>query len=81
MVFGLFNKTPKKFIAHRLDPARGYYTDEIVPNSEADAKRLAQLADGEKIYFITYYEDGEPIENIVPASKKELWLNLKREHY
>ena len=80
-MFGLFNKVPKKFIAHRLDPMRGYYTDEVTPDSDADAKRLAQIADGEKLYFITYYEDGKPVENIVPASKKQLWINLKIEQY
>ena len=80
-MFGIFNKTPKKFIAHRLDPMRGYYTDEVIPDTEDDAKRLAQIADGDKLYFITYYEDGQPIENIVPASKKQLWLKLKNEQY
>ena len=80
-MFNIFNKTPKKFIAHRLDPLRGYYTDEVVPESDEDAKRLAQIADGDKLYFITYYEEGKPVESLVPASNKRVWINLKNTQF
>jgi len=80
-MFNIFNKMPKKFIAHRLDPLRGYYTDEVVPESDEDAKRLAQIADGDKLYFITYYEEGKPVESLVPASNKQVWINLKNTQF
>lgn len=80
-MFGFFNRPPKKFIAHHLDPMRGYFTDEVIPDSEDDAKRLAQIADGDKLYFLTHYEDGKPVETIVHASQKQHWMNLKNEHY
>jgi hypothetical protein len=77
-MFGIFNKSQKKFIAHCLDPMQGYHTKEITPNSEDDAERLSQFAEGGNLYFITYYEDGEPVEQMVPASQKQIWLNLKK---
>jgi hypothetical protein len=80
-MFGLFRSTPKVFTAHCLDAKRGYYTTEVVPESDSDAKRLAEFADGNNLYFITHYENGESVENIVPAAQKALWLALKKEHY
>ena len=71
-------QSQKKFIAHCLDPMQGYHTKEITPNSEDDAERLSQFAEGGNLYFITYYEDGEPVEQMVPASQKQIWLNLKK---
>ena len=57
-MFGFFRSVPKKFVGHVLDPMKGYHTTEIVPSSEADGKRLAEIADGDKIYILVYYEQG-----------------------
>jgi hypothetical protein len=81
-MFRFFKKSvPEKFVGHVLDPMKGYYTTEIVPSSEADGKRLAEIADGDKIYILVYYEQGERVENLVHASKKNVWLNLKNSQY
>ncbi len=80
-MFSLFKSTPKKFVAHCLDPEKGYHTKTITPSTEADAKALAQMADGENLYFLYYFEEGEKIEQIVPASKKDVWYQLKNQHY
>ena len=80
-MFGLFKKTPPVFIGHYLDPKRGYYTEEITPESDGDAKKLAQIADGNIVYLLTHYENGEPTTRMIPASQKQVWLKLKRDHY
>lgn len=80
-MFGLFKKTPQVFIGHYLDPMRGYYTQEIISDSDDDAKNLATVADGKIVYFLTYYENGEPITRMIPASQKQVWLDLKRNQY
>ena len=80
-MFGLFKKTPPVFIGHYLDPMRGYHTKEITPESDDDAKKLTLIADGNIIYFLTYYEAGEPVTSMIPASQKHVWLKLKRDQY
>lgn len=80
-MFGLFKSTPKKFVGHCLDPVKGYHTKEITPDSESDAKKLMDMADGVNLYFIAYYENGERVESLVPASKKAIWLQLKQSQY
>jgi hypothetical protein len=80
-MFNLFKSTPKKFIGHYLDPIKGYYNKEIIPQSDADAKKLADFADGVNLYFVAYYENGERLESMVPASKKNIWLQLKQSQY
>jgi hypothetical protein len=76
-MFGIFKSTPKKFIGHCLDPIKGYHTKEITPDSDVDARKLMELADGVNLYFVAYYENGERTETMVPASKKQAWLDLK----
>ncbi len=80
-MFGLFKSSPKKFTGHYLDPAKGYYTREITPESDSDARKLVDMADGVNLYFIAYYENGERVESLVPASKKAIWLQLKQSQY
>jgi hypothetical protein len=77
-MFGIFKSTPKKFIGHYLDPLKGYYTKDIIPESEADSKKLMEIADGVNLYIVAYYENGERSETMVPASKKQVWLQLKQ---
>lgn len=80
-MFSLFKKTPQVFVGHYLDPVRGYHTKKITPESDDDAKSLALIADGNIVYFLTYYEDGEPATSMIQASQKDVWLKLKRDHY
>ncbi len=80
-MFGFLKSTPSKFTGHFLDPERGYYTSVITPDSPTDAKKLAELADGENIYFIVYYENGERVEQFVPASQKAAWEQLRRTNF
>jgi len=80
-MFGIFKKNPQSFVGHYLDPMKGYFTKEITPETDFDAKKLAQIADGNIIYFLTYYEEGNPVTRTIPASQKKIWLDLKREQY
>ncbi len=60
---------------------KGYYTNPIIPQSADDAKGLSELADGNNIYIVVYYENEERIEQIAARAGKEVWLKLKNANY
>jgi len=77
-MFGLFKKS---FTCHVLDSGRGYYTSEITPSDVESERKLTAIAEGKNLYMIIFYEDGQKKEQFVPASRKDVWLKLKRENY
>ena len=76
-MFGFFKQPPAEFVGHVLDPMRGYYTSVITPERASDAEKLKTMADGNSLYIIVHYEDGEPHQTFVHASQKAGWLKLK----
>jgi hypothetical protein len=71
-----------KFLVHALDPVRGYYTKEITPKDRSDARKLIEhYAHGNEIFQLSYFENGERVEQFVPKEDIDTWLKLKRNKY
>jgi hypothetical protein len=71
-----------KFLVHVLDPVRGYYTKELMPKDRSDARKLIEhYAHGNEIFQLSYFENGERIDQFVPKEDLNKWLKLKRNKY
>jgi len=71
-----------KFLVHVLDPVRGYYTKEITAKDRGDARKLIEhYAHGNEIFQLSYFENGERIDQFVPKENLDKWLKLKRDQH